>query len=174
MARWNGGFASVWGLGDNSVGSRKEGKAKRSSASKEVLLGCCIRLGPGSLELRVYLGIERLRRDKPISKNFRIKPFYPKIGGMCLHQNLGKERENSQASKIVPIKESIEWGSMSADSDTTLESDLLGWCHRIAMMNYGWYQETTYRTLQKGKDYSPSYLKLGIFSFMSKIVISHA
>ena len=26
----------------------------------------------------------------------------------CLHQNLGEEHVNSQASKIVPIKESIE------------------------------------------------------------------
>ena len=49
------------------VVSRKEEKAKRPSASKEALLGCCIRLRPGSQELCVYFGIERLRRDKPIS-----------------------------------------------------------------------------------------------------------
>ena len=90
------------------VGSRKEEKAKRPSASKGILLRCYMRLRPESQELCVYLEIERLRRGKLISWNFRIKPFYPKIGGMCLHQNLGKERENSQASKIVPIKELIE------------------------------------------------------------------
>ena len=49
------------------VGSRKEEKAKRPSASKEILLGCYIRLRPGSQELCVYLGIERLWRGKPIS-----------------------------------------------------------------------------------------------------------
>ena len=67
------------------VGSRKEEKAKRSSVLKEILLRCCIRLGPGSQELCVHLGIERLRHGKPINWNFGIKPFYPKIGGMCLH-----------------------------------------------------------------------------------------
>ena len=49
------------------VGSRKEEKAKRSSASKEILLRCYMRLRPGSQELCVYLGIERLQCDKPIS-----------------------------------------------------------------------------------------------------------
>ena len=90
------------------VGSRKKEKAKRPSESEEILSGCYIRLGPGSQELCVHLRIERLRHGKPINWNFRIKPFYPKIGGMCLHQNLGEERGNSQASKIMPIKESIE------------------------------------------------------------------
>ena len=52
--------------------------------------------------------IVQLRRGKLVNWNFGIKSFYPKIGGMCLHQNLGEEHGNSQASKIVPIKESIE------------------------------------------------------------------
>ena len=42
------------------------------------------------------------------------------------------------------------------------------------MMSYGWRQETTCRTLQKGKDYGPGYLKLGMFSSMPKIVMSRA
>ena len=49
------------------VGSRKEEKAKRPSASEEVLLRCYMRLRSGSQELCVYLGIERLQHDKPIS-----------------------------------------------------------------------------------------------------------
>ena len=49
------------------VGSRKEEKAKRPSASEEILLRCYMRLRSGSQELCVYLGIERLRRGKPIS-----------------------------------------------------------------------------------------------------------
>ena len=49
------------------VGSRKKEKAKRPSESKEILLGCCIRLGPGSQELCVNLRIERLQRGKPIN-----------------------------------------------------------------------------------------------------------
>ena len=49
------------------VGSRKEEKAKRRSASQEILLRCYMRLRPGSQELCVYLEIKRLRRGKPIS-----------------------------------------------------------------------------------------------------------
>ena len=71
---------------------------------------------------------------------------------MCLHQNLGEERGNSQASKIVPIKESIAWGSISAGSDATLESALFEWRQQITMMSYDWRWEDTYRTLQKEKN----------------------
>ena len=55
-----------------------------------------------------------------------------------------EECTNSKASKIVPIKESIAWGSISADLDTTLELDLFGWRQQIAMMSYGWHQEIAY------------------------------
>ena len=37
---------------------------------------------------------------------------------------------------------------------------------------YGWRRGKTYQTLQKGKDYGPSYLKLGMFSFTTRIVMS--
>ena len=77
------------------VGSRKKEKANSPSELEEILLGCYIRLGPGSQESCVYLEIEQLRRGKPINWNFGIKSFYPKIGGMCLHQNLGEELGNS-------------------------------------------------------------------------------
>ena len=63
------------------VGSRKEDKVKGPSESEEVLLGCYMRLGPGSQKLCVYLVIEWLHRGKPINWNFGIKSFYPKIGG---------------------------------------------------------------------------------------------
>ena len=74
------------------VGSRKEEKAKRPSASKEILLRCYMRLRPGSQELSIYLGIEWLRRSKPISWNFRIKPFYLKIGGHVFTPKFRKRR----------------------------------------------------------------------------------
>ena len=53
--------------------SRKKGKANRPSELEEILLGYYIKLGPGSKEPCVYLGIERLRRDKQMNRNFGIK-----------------------------------------------------------------------------------------------------
>ena len=67
------------------VGSRKKEKANRPSGLEKILLGCYIKIGPGSQESCVHLGIEQLRRGKPMKWNFWIKSFYPKIGGMCLH-----------------------------------------------------------------------------------------
>ena len=49
------------------VGSRKKEKAKGPSKSEKIVVGCYIRLGLGSQELCVYLGIERLRRGKPMN-----------------------------------------------------------------------------------------------------------
>jgi len=68
---------------------------------------------------------------------------------MCLHQNLGEERGNSQASRIMPIKESmvgINW--IECDTGSILSK----WRQQMAMMGYDWRQKDTYRTLQKGKD----------------------
>ena len=49
---------------DIKICSRKRGKANGPSELEEVLLGCYIKLKPGSQESRVYLGIERLRCGK--------------------------------------------------------------------------------------------------------------
>ena len=68
---------------------------------------------------------------------------------ICLHQNLGEERGNSQASRIMPIKESmvdICW----IECDT--RSILSKWRQQMTMMGYDWRQEDTYRILQKGKE----------------------
>ena len=93
---------------DIKIFSRKRGKANRPSELEEVLLGYYIKLRPGSQESCVYLGIRQLRRGKRINRNFWNKiTFITKLEGMCLHQNLGGERGNSKASKIMPIKESI-------------------------------------------------------------------
>ena len=89
------------------VGLRKKEKANRPSRLQKILLGCYIKLRPESQELCVYPEIVQLWHGKPMNWNFGIKSFYHKLGGMCLHQNLGEECGNSQASKIVPIKESI-------------------------------------------------------------------
>ena len=103
------------------VGSRKEEKAKRPSALKELLLRCYKRLRPESQELCVYFGMERLRRGKPISWNFGIKPFHPKIGGHVFTPKFGERTQ-----ELVGFQDcAIEGGSMSADSDMALESGLL-------------------------------------------------
>ena len=96
------------------VGSRKKEKAKRPSESKEILLGCYIRLGPGSQELCVYLGIERLRRGKPISWNFGIKPFYPKIGGHVSTQNFRPVPSTHAASRKGLLDRAVDPPSFSA------------------------------------------------------------
>ena len=55
-----------------------------------------MRLRPESQELCVYLRIERLWRDKPISWNFGIKPFYPKIGGHVFTPKFGKKNTGTR------------------------------------------------------------------------------
>ena len=77
--------------------SRKKGKANRPSKLEEILLGYHIRLGPGSQESCVYLGIERLRRGKQINKNFGIKSFLSQNWGACVYTKIWEEEhENSK------------------------------------------------------------------------------
>ena len=68
--------------------SRKKGKANGPSEMEEILLGCYIRLGPGSQESRVYLGIERLRRGKRINRNFGIKSPLSQNWGACVYTKI--------------------------------------------------------------------------------------
>ena len=49
------------------VGSRKKEKANRPSGLEKILLGCYIKLGLGSQESGVYLGIDQLRHGKPMN-----------------------------------------------------------------------------------------------------------
>ena len=80
---------------------RKKGKANRPSQSKNILLGHYIRLGLGSQELRVYLGAKRLRRDKQINRNFRIKSFLSQNWGACVYTKIWEEeRGNSKLPKL--------------------------------------------------------------------------
>ena len=72
------------------VGSRKKEKVKRLSELEKILLGHYIKLRPGSQESYVYLGIKQLRRGKPMNRNFRIKSFYPKIGGLVFTPKFGR------------------------------------------------------------------------------------
>ena len=58
---------------DIKICLRKRGKANGLSELEELLLGYYIKLRPGSQELCVYLGIERLRCGKRINRNFGIK-----------------------------------------------------------------------------------------------------
>ena len=121
------------------VGSRKEEKAKRPSASKEILLRCYMRLRPESQELCVYLRIERLRRGKPTSWNFGIKPFYPKIGGHVFTPKFGRNNVGTRSLPRLCQSRRIDvsrfrydsgigsLGMTSADSDDEL---------RLALGNY--------------------------------------
>ena len=85
----------------------KRGKANKPSELEEVLLGYYIKLGSGSQESCVYLGIEWLRCGKRINRNFGINHFYPKIGGHVFTPKFGRRNRLHKASKIVSIKESI-------------------------------------------------------------------
>ena len=132
--------------------SRKKGKANRPSGLEEILLGYHIRLGPGSQESCVYLGIERLRRGKPMNQNFGIKPFYPKIGGHVFTPKFGSRTrelvgfQDCCNQEIDCVKIDISWfrhdsgigyfGMTSADSDDEL---------RLAPGNY--MQDSTKREM---------------------------
>ena len=70
--------------------SRKKGKANGPSELEKILLGYYIRLGPGSLESRVYLGIKRLRHGKQINRNFGIKSFLSQNWGHVFTPKFGK------------------------------------------------------------------------------------
>ena len=50
---------------------------------------------------------------------------------MCLHQNLGEESQGLESSQDHVIKESIEYRSVSADSNATLESAFFRWRQQI-------------------------------------------
>ena len=69
------------------VGSRKE-KANRPSELEEILLGCYIKLRPGSQESCVYLRIERLQRGKQINRNFGIKSLLSQNWGACVYTKI--------------------------------------------------------------------------------------
>ena len=71
--------------------SRKKRKANRLSELEEILLGYYIRLGPGSQESRVYLGIKWLRRGKQINRNFGIKSFLSQNWGACVYTKIWEE-----------------------------------------------------------------------------------
>ena len=72
------------------VGLRKKEEANRLSGLQKILLGCYIKLGPGSQESRIYLRIKQLRCGKPINFNFWIKSFYPKIRGHVFTPKFGR------------------------------------------------------------------------------------
>ena len=73
---------------DLKICPRKRGKSNRPSELEEVLLGYYIRLGPGSQESCIYLGIERLRRGKRINRNFGIKSPLSQNWGACVYTKI--------------------------------------------------------------------------------------
>ena len=75
---------------DIKIFSRKREKEKSPSELEEVLLGYYIKLGPGSQESCVYLGIERLRRGKQINRNFGIKSLLSQNWGHVFTPKFGR------------------------------------------------------------------------------------
>ena len=93
---------------------------------------------------------------------------------MCLHQNLEEESQGLESSQDHVIKESIACRSEPADSNAKTGIGFLQIAPADNDKGYVRRQDETCWTLQKGKDLSPSYLKLGMFSLRSKFMMSHA
>ena len=72
------------------VGLRKKERANRLSGLQKILLGRYIKLGIENQESCIYLGIVQLSHGKPMNWNFRIKSFYPKIGGHVFTPKFGR------------------------------------------------------------------------------------
>ena len=77
--------------------SRKKGKANGPSKLEKILLGYYIRLGPGSQQSHIYLGIKWFQRGKQVNRNFGIKSFYPKIGGHVFTPKFGKKNARTRS-----------------------------------------------------------------------------
>ena len=93
---------------------------------------------------------------------------------MCLYQNLEEESQGLKISQDHVIKETIACRSELADSDAKTGISFLQIAPADNDRGYVWRQDETCWTLQKGKDLSPSYLKLGMFSLRSKFMMSRA
>ena len=70
--------------------SKKNGKVNRPSGLKVILLGCYIKFGPKSQESRICFRIGGYNTVSRWMKFSNKIIFIPKLGGMCLHQNLGR------------------------------------------------------------------------------------
>ena len=97
----------------------------------------------------------------------------PKLRGMRSHQNLERRTRELEASKIASIKDSIAWRLISADLEETLELALFEWRQQVMIMGYGWRREMHIGLYKKGKIRVQVILRLGMFSFIPKIVMSH-
>ena len=86
-----------------------------------------------------------------------------------------KKNARTRSFQDCVIKESIRSESVSADLDVMSESAIL-WMTSVDNINglrMDDVREKNIGLYKKEKDWSPSYLKLAIFSFIPKIVISH-
>ena len=79
---------------------------------------------------------------------------------------------SAEASKIVSIMDMIAWRLISADSEETLESALFEWRQQVTIMGYGWRREMHIGLYKKGKIRIQVILRLGMFYFIPKIVMS--
>jgi hypothetical protein len=105
-------------------------------------------------------------RGTAIRSNFGIKSFYPKIGGMCWHQNLVQER--TPRSEFVKGKPKYSTRSTNQVAvRMTLSYQGMG---PIGKDNETWRKNTS--DFIKGKDWSRSYLNLGNFVFFSRFLWS--
>ena len=81
--------------------SRKKGKANGPSKLEKILLGYYIRLGPGSQQSHIYLGIKWFQRGKQVNRNFGIKSFLSQNWGACVYTKIWEEeRGNSKLPRL--------------------------------------------------------------------------
>ena len=91
---------------------------------------------------------------------------------MCLHQNLEEGLQELETFKIVSTKDSVAWRLISVDSEETLWSALFEWRQQVTIMDYGQRREMQIGLYKKEKIRVQVILRLGMFSFIPKIVMS--
>ena len=132
--------------------SKKKGKVNRLNGLKMLLLRCYIEFGPKSQESRVCFGMNGCNTVSRWIKFWNKSIFIPKLGGMCLHQNLEEESQGLESSRYHVIKESIACRSISADSNAKTRIGFLQIAPADNDKGYDRRRDKTCWTLQKGKD----------------------
>ena len=69
--------------------SKKKGKVDGLNESELILLGYYIKFGPRISRVTRISRNKRLRHGEQVNRNFRIKSFYPKIGGHVFTPKFG-------------------------------------------------------------------------------------
>ena len=88
-----------------TICSKKKGKEDGPNESEMIQLGYYIKFGPRISRVTHLSRNEQLRHGEQVKRNFGIKPFLSQNWGACVYTKIWeKERGNSQAFKVVPVK----------------------------------------------------------------------